>query len=292
MEGFDLGTASAVYVGDQPCSAVYLGSEKVWGGEIDYSKEYLTFEIVEDGTITIKASNANIAKIISYSTDEGNTWTDLTTSTTEQSLGSFSAGDTIMLKGTNTAYGTSSYNNQFGGTAKYNAYGNIMSLLYGDDFDGQTTFPSGSTYTFKYLFNNSTGVINASNLILPATTLADSCYRAMFSDCTSLTQAPSLPVTILASNCYSGMFYNCSSLTTAPELPATTLAEGCYDGMFNGCTSLNYIKAMFTTIPPYPWYWVSGVSATGTFVKNSAATWNVTGQSGVPTGWTVETADA
>jgi hypothetical protein len=49
---------------------------------------------------------------------------------------------------------------------------------------------------------------------------------------------------------------------------------------------------MFTTTPStsYTDNWVSGVSATGTFVKNSAAQWNVTGVYGVPNGWTVETA--
>ena len=35
--------------------------------------------------------------------------------------------------------------------------------------------------------------------------------------------------------------------------------------------------------------WVYGVSATGTFVKNSSATWDVIGTSGVPSGWTVIT---
>jgi hypothetical protein len=65
--------------------------------------------------------------------------------------------------------------------------------------------------------------------------------------------------------------------------------------MFNGCTNLNYIKAMFTTAPSssYLSNWVSGVSASGTFVKNSAATWeNTFGPSAIPTGWTVETASA
>lgn len=38
--------------------------------------------------------------------------------------------------------------------------------------------------------------------------------------------------------------------------------------------------------------WVKGVASTGTFVKNSAATWDVTGVNGVPEGWTVEFADA
>lgn len=30
----------------------------------------------------------------------------------------------------------------------------------------------------------------------------------------------------------------------------------------------------------------------GTFVKNSAATWNVTGVNGIPNGWTITTASA
>lgn len=33
-----------------------------------------------------------------------------------------------------------------------------------------------------------------------------------------------------------------------------------------------------------------GGSGSGTFVKNIAALWNVTGDNGVPTGWTVQTA--
>ena len=127
---------------------------------------------------------------------------------------------------------------------------------------------------------------------LHATTLASSCYSGMFSGCTNLTTAPALTATTLASGCYEIMFDGCTSLTTAPELPATTLANYCYYGMFNGCTSLNYIKAMFTTTPStsYTKNWVNGVSATGTFVKNSAAQWNVTGVNGVPSGWTIETA--
>ena len=129
---------------------------------------------------------------------------------------------------------------------------------------------------------------------LPATTLAANCYNSMFYECKSLITAPELPATSLNSNCYNSMFYGCRSLTTAPELPAITLAFGCYNLMFYECKNLSYIKAMFTTTPasPYTQMWVSGVKSTGTFVKNSEATWDVTGNHGVPTGWTVETADA
>ena len=125
---------------------------------------------------------------------------------------------------------------------------------------------------------------------LPATTLANYCYYYMFRGCTSLTTAPSiLPATTLASSCYYSMFDSCKSLTTAPELSATTLADSCYDSMFYGCSKLNYIKAMFTTTPSssYTNNWVRGVSSTGTFVKNKDATWNVTGNNGIPSGWTV-----
>ena len=133
---------------------------------------------------------------------------------------------------------------------------------------------------------------------LPATTLAVSCYFNMFRDCTSLTTAPELPATTLANSCYRQMFEGCTSLTTAPELPAQALANNCYQYMFYGCTNLNYIKAMFTTTPSgsspnyYTQNWVNGVAATGTFVKNKAATWNLRGVNGIPNNWTIETASA
>ena len=112
----------------------------------------------------------------------------------------------------------------------------------------------------------------------------------MFYGCTSLTTAPSvLLATTLATSCYSGMFGGCTNLTTAPELPATTLVSDCYRYMFRNCTSLNYIKAMFTTTPgtSYTANWVDYVASSGTFVKNVAATWNITGVHGVPNGWTI-----
>ena len=172
---------------------------------------------------------------------------------------------------------------------------------YQDMFNGCTSLTTapelpattlaGSCYSF--MFSGCTALTTAP--VLPATTLAGSCYSFMFSGCTALTTAPELPATTLADYCYQTMFYGCTSLTTAPELPAITLANSCYESMFGNCTNLNYIKAMFTTTPNtnYNTYnWVSGVSSTGTFVKNSAATWNVTGNNGVPTGWTVNTASA
>ena len=150
-----------------------------------------------------------------------------------------------------------------------------------------------ANYCYQSMFYGCTGLTTAP-LVLPATTLAEYCYTSMFGGCTSLTIASKLPATILPINCYGGMFYGCTSLTTAPELPATTLVQNCYRGMFRDCTNLNYIKAMFTTTPSvtYTDYWVGGVASSGTFVKNSAATWTTTGVNGVPTSWAIQTASA
>ena len=200
-----------------------------------WADEYLTFDIVTEGTIVWKTSNSNNVKKISYSINNGE-WTDITSSTEGVSF-NVSVGDKVRFKGNNTAYGasTSSYNTFNGSTASFNVQGNIMSLTNGDSFANATTFESN--YVFVYLFKNA-NIINAKNLVLSATTLASRCYYYMFYGCTSLKTAPELPATTLANWCYQSMFYGCTSLKTAPELPATILGEGCYDYMFNGCTNL------------------------------------------------------
>lgn len=213
--------------------------------EPDYSKEYLTFEALESGTFTLSLYGADSAKdtTLSVSLDNGKTWTEITAAyrTTETyTTPAIGQGDKVLWKGNNKQLATSVYRNitNFSSTGRFNVSGNIMSLLYGDDFENQTAFPTGSEYAFRYLFRNASNLVSASNLILSATTLANYCYSSMFYGCTSLTTAPELSATTLANYCYDGMFSRCTSLTTAPELPSTTLASGCYDAMFQGCTAL------------------------------------------------------
>jgi len=142
--------------------------------------------------------------------------------------------------------------------------GNIMSLLYGNDFTGtEREFPDNSKHVFTNLFHGQGNeVVDASKLILPATTLNEYCY--------------------------SGMFGECLSLTSAPELSATTLTNCCYMGMFNGCTNLNYIKCLATDISANNCLlnWVGGVAATGTFTKKAGVVWP-SGKHGIPEGWIV-----
>ena len=229
------------------------------------------------------------------------------------------SGERLYIKASGKTASSSAGIGTFSASAgSFNVGGNIMSLVYGDDYRGQTVISQTdqfyklfqdctalrsarklalpattlTTYCYNSMFNGCTNLVNAP--ALPATTLAGYCYSDMFNGCTNLVNAPALPATTLATYCYSNMFKGCTNLVNAPALPATTLATYCYSNMFKGCTKLSYIKAMFTTAPGtnYSSNWVEGVAAEGTFVKNSAATWTTTGLSAVPTGWTVELADA
>lgn len=201
----------------------------------DYSQDYLTFVALEDGTFSFSGRASNT---VQYSLDSGTTWATLANGTSTPTV---SSGNTIMWKGTMTSYGIG----RFSSSGQFNIEGNTMSLLYGDNFEGETSL-SGKDEAFVKLFSGCTSVINAKNMVLPATTLANYCYVCMFEGCTSLTTAPStLPATTLAPYCYESMFRDCTSLTTAPELPATTLATECYYQMFLNCTSL-------TTAPQLP----------------------------------------
>lgn len=144
-----------------------------------------------------------------------------------------------------------------------NILGNCLSMLFGDNAKSNHSL-EGKDGAFCALFKNCRTIKSVSTSFLPATTLANSCYKDMFSGCTSLRRSP--------------------------DLPATELARDCYTRMFSGCNSLKYIKAMFTTTPSsyYTSNWVNSVASSGTFVKNKNATWNVTGVNGVPSGWTIQ----
>ena len=202
----------------------------------DYSTQYLTFEAIEDGTFTFTGTNSNS---LSYSLDDGETWTALASGTASPTV---TAGNKIMWKGTCTPSNTGS--GKFSATGRFEAQGNIMSLLFGDDFTNKTDL-TGKDHAFYRLFNQNTNIKSAKNLVLPATTLTVSCYYGMFDGCTSLKTAPQLPATTLTVSCYYEMFNGCTSLVNAPTLPATTLADSCYSGMFDGCTGL-------TTAPELP----------------------------------------
>ena len=212
-----------------------------------------TYFYVEDisgsnNTLSIVKYAASSPTIeVFYSTDQQN-WSSMGTTSTTAITATVPANGKLYLKATADSWSTIGYENTINCSGNFNVGGNIMSLLYGDNFQNQTTFPTGSDRNFRRLFYNSTTIVNTEDLILPATTMTNSCYGYIFSGCTSLTTAPELPATTLANNCYAGMFSGCTSLTTAPAtLPATTLANYCYTYMFRGCTGLTTTPALPAT---------------------------------------------
>ena len=200
---------------------------------LSYITEYFTIEALEDGLTASLSTNT-----CEYSLD-GNTWKNLSAAVNTPAV---NTGEKIYFRGNLTSKST------FTISKKCNVKGNIMSLLHGDDFVGQTDL-TGRHYAFNKLFYNCINIVDASNLILPATTLANYCCQGMFYGCTSLTTAPKvLPATTADStSCYDHMFYGCTSLTTAPELSATTLGFRCYYHMFDGCTSLTTAPELSAT---------------------------------------------
>ena len=180
---------------------------------------YLTFESLEDNnTFNFIARNNNK---VYYSLDDGKTWTEFSNSNKPI----LNNGDTIICKGTCIPATGSSYNNgigYFSTTKKYNVSGNVMSLLYGDNFEGKYEFGNNHSYAFSKLFS-SAKIYSAAKLLLPATKLKPYCYDSMFYQST-LVKAPVLPATSLEEYCYKSMFGWCDNLEIAPTLPATKLA--------------------------------------------------------------------
>ena len=252
----------------------------------DYGADYLTFRVLTSGTISWKSFGGE-ARTIEYSIDNG-AWTSLT-STSEGATISVAQGNVVRFRGSNDTYATSkdAYSGFEGGAATYDIEGNIMSLLYGDDFAESTALKDGS-YIFCSLFKKAP-VISAENLILPATTLKEYCYRALFSWCTTLTKAPELPATTLAKGCYWYMFEQCA-ITEAPVLNATTLVAECYGHMFKDCALLNSITCLATSgfnTSNCLAGWVENVAGDGAFVKAANVTSWTTGVNGIPAGWIV-----
>lgn len=244
-------------------------------GPSGYTGEYLTLEIVSGGTLIFGQSGDHIIhkylKTVQYSIN-GGPWTDWTSYSTfigqyyypsSAATITVEAGDYVRLRGNNSTYGRgywsstspqgSAYalelmNAGFFGTATFNLSGNILSLVYGDNYYGYHEITT--QYTFCRMFSRA-NVIDASNLILPFNRTTDACCYEMFERCPLLVSAPELPATELAGQlskpdgyysvgrCYQNMFRDCTSLVNPPSvLPALTANNDTYNAMFKGCTSL------------------------------------------------------
>lgn len=241
-----------LYHGSEKVNMIMLNGERIYQGvtkpapEPEYDKMYLTIEALENGNFTLNN------RVFKYSVND-DSWVTPSASVTIP----VSVGDKIKFKAEYNA-GTTVASPIAGNTIRCKVYGNIMSLMYGDNFTGKTEYRIEGG-----IFSNCTGLVDAGNLILPATSFA------------------------INANYY-GLFAECVNLRSAPELPALTIPRFGYSYMFKNCSSLTRIKCLATDISASNCleYWVLNISPTGTFVKKAGVTWP-TGASGIPSGWTV-----
>ena len=206
---------------------------------------------VDDNELTFENTKLGVwADNIQYSTDGAKTWVQLT----DDLALTLNEGETVYFRNyTGSAYNSAMSTKVVNVADIYSIGGDITKLFYPG-----VKLPA---YAFKDAFNGDTNLQIASELLLPATALAESCYSYMFNGCTSL--------------------------TAAPALPATALAEYCYSNMFNGCTSLTAVTCLATSnIDIATEYWLSDVAADGTFTKAAGVEWPE-GASGIPEGWSV-----
>lgn len=97
-----------------------------------------------------------------------------------------SAGDKVSFYGNGTSIANYNGTKIQGCSAQVKAYGNIMSLVDEENFATATALPN-QEYVFYGFFQQNSNLIDASGLLLPATTLASSCYTSMFAYCTNMT---------------------------------------------------------------------------------------------------------
>lgn len=225
----------------------------------------MLFKVASGGTIVLRHNMTLFDDVgnltVQYSINGGQ-WTNMTASTGGTSI-NVGSGDIIEFKGDNVRYGSLplSYTTFSGSTITFEAFCNTMSLINSTGFSGVTDLTE--QYAFNRLFAGCTGMTSARHLVMPTT-------------------APPMHV-------YTSTFEGCTSLTTAPTLPIITMTNSCCNEMFKECSSLNYVKCYATDVSAYhcTYNWLSGVSATGIFVKDANTSWS-SGDDGIPSNWTVQ----
>lgn len=329
MNGFDLSTISSVYVGSTQYNSIYYGSTKVWPvtTQHNYANDYFTIESLQDSnTISlVKVKNCSISPTIYYSTDDGNTWSSVSATSTTTNITTINTGDKLLLRSTNNnlAITWDTYN-KLNCSKNFKVYGNVMSLLFGNNFQNQVTFNNNTTHNLAGLFYGVTTLTDASDLILPATTLNSNCYNCMFRGCTNLVNGPKLlPALDVPVDAYSSMFEGCVKLVEGPEILATTVSgntalnrmfcmnrnskvtsamtkspilrvtnpgdySNVYQQLFCGNGNITEVTILAVGTGLTFNNWLSNV-ATGGVIKKLSATTLVSGNNGIPSSWTTTT---
>lgn len=274
-----------IQFGNKEAASIYIGGKEVQkieiGGKTAYEKVsvdyfYIENEYAGQNTLTLTTtisgspSSSLYSDTVEYSKDKTN-WTTITFDIQTPYTITMDQGEKVYFRNDNGKfnyeYSSDYFRTTFSASQNHSVGGNIMSLI---DYTNIQSAVLTTIGVFNCLFLRDSTLTDCSNLELPATTLTERCYKAMFQEATSLattittlpattltaqcymsmywgtavTTTNTLPATTLAADCYRNM-YRGSHITTAPNLPATTLATGCYYSMLQDCTSL-------TTASPLP----------------------------------------
>lgn len=208
---------------------------------------YLCFTALESGTFTFTYGQ-NVAEdstSVSYSLD-GKNWATLTNvSGTEVSITTptISAGSKVYWKGTNKRMAVGNAANKyswFSSTGGFDVSGDLQSILYDENFEGNTNTRWGTPYCFYSLFINCTKLVNAGSLWCGARYGNIYFYARMFMGCSSLVSTPTFAETFnqgvgtnFTGYTFSEIYKDCTSLVHPNwQFPVVNPGEGVYCRMF------------------------------------------------------------
>lgn len=284
---------AAIYNRGREVVKVYDHGTLAWQKSIP---DYLCFTALEAGTFTLTIPAAVTPTYLSYVewSKDGRTWnhTDNTSEAVTIDV-QVAQGEKVYWRGSGDSMTSLNagepYSSKFSSTCRFDASGNITSLLLGVNY--VTALVNYSTsgvrnVTFANLFRGCTTIVNAKDLILPTfTSYYTYIFYYMFYGCTSLVSSPALVSSELSTACYSGLYRECSNLAQSQVLLAPNLVGFCYRNMFQA-TKVNNVKCLATDISANECVtnWLLNVSSTGTFIQAEGVTWP-RGASGIPTGW-------
>ena len=251
---------------------------------------YLKFTTVDDNGSTYAFSNAGLE----YSIDGGE-WTTLAANTDTPNVPN---GSNIRFIGNLTPNGSEGIG-RFSSSGKFDAEGELITLLYGEYYVGQTG--KFANYMFRQMFTL-TKIVNAYNLVIPynSGSYNYSCYY-MFNACSELAVAPKelKGDTYVSNYSFYQMFGNCTKLTKTPIIWYTFPAYDAMNRMFVGNALLSEVYLMQTHNDNHVDNlrsdgWLRGVAATGTLYVNQNLTWVDTikrSEHTIPAGWTIVKVD-
>lgn len=260
----------------------------------------LTFTALQaNSSVTLNATGSPTVSGLHYRLGKSGLWLPYTIGTI---ITLANVGDCVQFwNSADTLSSSSSNYARFAMTGMIAAKGNIQSMLNWSE--------SCPNYCFNGLFAYCTPLVSSPDL--PSIQLGNYCYSGLLRE-TSISVLPRLPAQTLKFACYNLIGFQCRNLTSVQVegiTPATSCMRNAFNQSaittvhvklqsmtdyalnlaFNGCSALTRIEVDFTSwgnIATATQNWVSGVAASGTFIKPAALPEEY-GADRIPAGWTV-----